>query len=30
MDVVIGAAFGDEGKGLMTHYLASRYGRDAK
>jgi adenylosuccinate synthase len=29
MDVVIGAAFGDEGKGLMTHYLASRYGRDA-
>lgn len=29
MDVVIGAAFGDEGKGLMTHYLASRYGGDA-
>lgn len=29
MDVVIGAAFGDEGKGLMTHYFASQYGRDA-
>lgn len=29
MDVVIGAAFGDEGKGLTTHYLASRYGREA-
>lgn len=29
MDVVIGAAFGDEGKGLITHHLASRYGRDA-
>ena len=29
MDIVIGAAFGDEGKGVMTHYLASRYGNDA-
>jgi adenylosuccinate synthase len=29
MDVVIGAAFGDEGKGLITDYIASRYGRDA-
>lgn len=29
MDVVIGAAFGDEGKGLITHHLASQYGSDA-
>jgi adenylosuccinate synthase len=29
MDVVIGAAFGDEGKGLITHHLASRYNQDA-
>ncbi len=29
IDVVIGAAFGDEGKGLITHNLASKYGREA-
>lgn len=29
MDVVIGAAFGDEGKGLITHHLASQHGSDA-
>lgn len=29
MDVVIGAVFGDEGKGLITHHLASCYGHDA-
>lgn len=29
MDIVIGAAFGDEGKGLITHYLSSRHGQDA-
>jgi adenylosuccinate synthase len=29
MYAVIGAAFGDEGKGLITHHLASRYKRDA-
>ena len=29
MAVVIGAAFGDEGKGLITHLMASQYGRDA-
>lgn len=27
-DVVIGANFGDEGKGLMTDYLANHYGND--
>jgi adenylosuccinate synthase len=27
-DVVIGANFGDEGKGLFTDYAAARYGRD--
>ncbi|GAF82360.1 unnamed protein product, partial [marine sediment metagenome] len=29
MDIVIGATFGDEGKGLITHHLASRHGRDS-
>lgn len=29
MHVVIGAAFGDEGKGAITHHLASHYGSDA-
>jgi len=28
IDVVIGANFGDEGKGLMTDYLASKYDND--
>lgn len=28
-DVVIGANFGDEGKGLVTDFLAARYGGDA-
>lgn len=29
MDIVIGAAFGDEGKGLITHHLAANHGKDA-